>query len=300
MPPSASSKRPDPALQRAGEGALLVAEQLALDQPLRDRPAVDLDQRPVPARAPLVQRAGDQLLAGAGLAGEQHGGLHRGHLLHLPQHRPERGALAHDPFEPALLGDRLLEIGVLQREPVAIALDFAVELRISDRERRLVGEDAQKGELLGRDPAAGEKADRAELLALELERKSGRTTDPHRLATPATCSSRPRTARTDATRRSGRDRAGAIGSRAAARNCRGTRWGIPSSSVRPALATQCRARSYGARDRRRRFPWNGTPGIRRRSERGRCARLWHRPARPGLRRSTAARSRGSRRWRRGG
>ena len=53
---------PDPALQRAGERALLVAEQLALDHALRDRAAVDLDERPVAARAPLVQRPGDSSL----------------------------------------------------------------------------------------------------------------------------------------------------------------------------------------------------------------------------------------------
>ena len=114
-----------------------------------------------------------------GLAGEQHGGLHRGHLLHLPQHGPECRALAHDPLEPALLGDRLLEIRVLQREPVAIPLDLPVELGVPDRERGLVGEDAQERELLGRDPAVGEEADRSQLLAPEFERKSGRALDFH-------------------------------------------------------------------------------------------------------------------------
>ena len=53
---------------RAGEGAALVAEQLALDQRRRQRGAVDDDERRVAARAAPVDRAREQLLAGAGLA----------------------------------------------------------------------------------------------------------------------------------------------------------------------------------------------------------------------------------------
>ena len=79
MPPSACSKRPDAARVGAGEGALLVAEQLGLDQVARDRRHVDGDERPVAPLAVIVQRARDQFLAGAGLAGDHHGqiGLHQ-------------------------------------------------------------------------------------------------------------------------------------------------------------------------------------------------------------------------------
>ena len=49
----------------AGERALLVAEQLALEQRLGDRRAVDRDERERRARAELVDRLRDQLLAGA-------------------------------------------------------------------------------------------------------------------------------------------------------------------------------------------------------------------------------------------
>ena len=64
-------------------------------------------------------------------------------------------------------------------EPVAIPLDLPVELGVPDRERGLIGEDAQERELLGRDPAVGEEADRSQLLAPEFERKSGRALDFH-------------------------------------------------------------------------------------------------------------------------
>ena len=49
----------------AGERAALVAEELALEQRLGDRGAVDRDERLVGALAVLVEGAGDQLLAGA-------------------------------------------------------------------------------------------------------------------------------------------------------------------------------------------------------------------------------------------
>ena len=67
----------DALVDGAGEGALDVAEQLALDQPRSDRAAVDLDQRPVAARAAAVHARGEELLAGAGLADDQHGGIRR-------------------------------------------------------------------------------------------------------------------------------------------------------------------------------------------------------------------------------
>ena len=62
----------DAARDRAGEGAPLMPEQLALQQVLRDRAAVDRDERPSRARPQLVQRLRQHLLAGAALADQQH------------------------------------------------------------------------------------------------------------------------------------------------------------------------------------------------------------------------------------
>src|SRR3954467_8614628 len=55
LPPSASSKRP-PSGEGAGEGAFLVAEQLALDQSRGQGGAVELDQRLGRAAAVGVDR----------------------------------------------------------------------------------------------------------------------------------------------------------------------------------------------------------------------------------------------------
>ena len=60
----------DVRLDRAGERAALVAEQLGLEQVLGDRGAIDRDEVAL-APAHLVDRAGEQLLAGAARA-EQH------------------------------------------------------------------------------------------------------------------------------------------------------------------------------------------------------------------------------------
>ena len=53
---------------RAGERAALVPEERRFEQVRRDRGAIEDDEGTAGARAPLVQRLGEQLLAGAGLA----------------------------------------------------------------------------------------------------------------------------------------------------------------------------------------------------------------------------------------
>jgi hypothetical protein len=60
---------------RAGEGAALVAKQLALEQGLGNGRAVDLDERPGAPATGQVHRARKQLFAGARIAQQQHRGL---------------------------------------------------------------------------------------------------------------------------------------------------------------------------------------------------------------------------------
>ena len=83
-------------IDRPGERPLDVAEQLALQQALAQGAAVDADVGAVGPRAELVDGAGDQLLAGAGLAHQQHAGPRRGHQPRQPVHPPHGGAVAHD------------------------------------------------------------------------------------------------------------------------------------------------------------------------------------------------------------
>src|SRR5206468_12998294 len=60
------------------EGAALVPEHLALEELAGHGSAVDLDEGPGPAGRELVDRAGDEVLAGPGFAGDEHGDIDAG------------------------------------------------------------------------------------------------------------------------------------------------------------------------------------------------------------------------------
>ena len=96
VPPCAASNQPGLAPGRAGERAALVAEQLALDQGLAEGAAVDGHERPVAPRAQVVQVARDELLAGAGLAGDEHRRVAGRDLLDGREQAPGR----RDPRRP--------------------------------------------------------------------------------------------------------------------------------------------------------------------------------------------------------
>src|SRR5262249_21233652 len=59
---------PVPMLHGPGEGALDMAEEMALHQTFRNRRAVERDQGAIAAGAGVVDRAGDEFLARAALA----------------------------------------------------------------------------------------------------------------------------------------------------------------------------------------------------------------------------------------
>ena len=92
-----------PPIGRAGEGALLVAEDFALEQRLGNRGAVDGDERKAGARAQLVDGLRDQLLAGARLAGDEHRRRGRRRLLDHLIDLAHLGAVADERAERAVL-----------------------------------------------------------------------------------------------------------------------------------------------------------------------------------------------------
>ncbi len=61
-----------PPFDRPGKGAALVTEDFVLEQRLGNRRAVDRDERMLAAAAELVNGLGDELLAGARFAIDQH------------------------------------------------------------------------------------------------------------------------------------------------------------------------------------------------------------------------------------
>jgi len=73
----------------AGKRAFFIAEQLALEQRLGEAGTIDGDERPTGARARLVDRPRQQLLAGAGLAKQQHARLARRNAQQALQQRLE-------------------------------------------------------------------------------------------------------------------------------------------------------------------------------------------------------------------
>ena len=85
---------------RAGKGAALAPEQLALDERRRHRGAIHDHERPAAPRAAVVDRPRHQFLAGAGLAAQQDRCIGRRHLLD-PRHHVAQGV--------ALADDRVIE-----------------------------------------------------------------------------------------------------------------------------------------------------------------------------------------------
>ena len=105
------------ARRRAGERALLVAEQLGLEQGLGNRGAVDGDKRSVGARTERVQRAREQLLAGAALAFDQHGRVGRRRAVQRQRDLLQLRIFADDLRRAAPRGQLLFEQDVLGRHP---------------------------------------------------------------------------------------------------------------------------------------------------------------------------------------
>ena len=122
---------------RAGEGAALVPEELALEQRVGERRAVLGDEALILARARVVDRAGHQVLAGAGLAGDQHGGVRLGHLLHHLEHLVHRRARADDLVEGVATLDLAPQREVLRAQPLVGLRERGGELDVLGRQ--LVG-----------------------------------------------------------------------------------------------------------------------------------------------------------------
>ena len=103
-----------------GERALDVAEQLALEDVLAQRGAVQGHERLVLARAVLVDRLGDQLLARARLALDQHAGVGRRDPLEPLDHVAHLRAVADDALEAELLVEPALQLDVGPPQPGAL------------------------------------------------------------------------------------------------------------------------------------------------------------------------------------
>ena len=121
MPPLRRLEQAGRSLRRAGERAPRVAEQLALEQRLRDRAAVDGDERPAARVDSSWMSRAIRSLPDAALAGDEHGGVDLGHPPRQVHQLPHREAPRDDPQRllgvPGGLGQRslVLPLGHLGR-----------------------------------------------------------------------------------------------------------------------------------------------------------------------------------------
>ena len=157
--------------ERAGEGAALVAEQLRLQQRLRQRRAVDGDEGSLAARAVLVQGARGQLLARARLAAHEHRGVGRRD--------------ARDELVDALDGRALADHPVLDRrlgaQQVALALQPLDVARVVERDGGYPADGRQQLQVPlveVRREVGRRQVDGAERAAVEHERRAQKRAEP--------------------------------------------------------------------------------------------------------------------------
>ena len=116
---------------RPGEGALLVAEELGLEQGVGDGGQVHGHERLVAPRALVVDGARHQLLAGAALPGDEHGGVGLGHL----------GDRLVEPHHLRMAAHELVEaVGAIElgAQVPQLALEPALPGRLADQIQDLV------------------------------------------------------------------------------------------------------------------------------------------------------------------
>ena len=146
----------------AREGAALVAEQLALDQVIADRTAIDDDEWLILAGANLVNRAREYVFAGAGLAFEQHRGVGRGDPLEHAEYLAHGQARAQRFAEAGrLTGQYLSAIRLAAQQE----FDAAHDDRRTRFDHRFAHSGAADAGMVGRTEIANDDAERR---ALEL------------------------------------------------------------------------------------------------------------------------------------
>src|SRR6266478_1188209 len=83
----------------ASESSPFMSEQLAFEKTCRHSRAVHLDHIPAAARAELVNRSRDDLLAGPGLAGDQDGSVRGCYGLNLREDCAQTAVASHDRLQ---------------------------------------------------------------------------------------------------------------------------------------------------------------------------------------------------------
>jgi hypothetical protein len=128
-----------------------MAEEFAFQQARRNGRTVQLHEGPAAPSAQIVNGAGQQLLAGPGLAEDEHRRVRRRHELDLLQHLLQRGAVSDDLFEVVLGPDLVFEVELFFRQLVLERSHLLVHERIVDRDGDLAGGLAEQCDILRRE-----------------------------------------------------------------------------------------------------------------------------------------------------
>ena len=118
-------------LSRIREGAGLVAKELRLDEALGQGPAVHLHEGLGGSAGAVVDGVGDELLAGAGLAANHHGGVGRGRLPHPLEDLLHGVAVADDVAHLVALLQLLAQLLVLLQQARGDLKDLGVALEVA-------------------------------------------------------------------------------------------------------------------------------------------------------------------------
>ena len=134
----------DASAHRAREGALLVSEELALEEVRGQRGAVDDDEGALRAVALAVDGRGRSLLARAGFPFDQHGDVALGAAREGVEHAAHRDRAAHHAAEALGVHERELPslLGELEAEPHLAETDLAARLQPRGHDPHAVDEGA--------------------------------------------------------------------------------------------------------------------------------------------------------------
>ena len=145
---------PELGLDCPGKRALLMAKELALEQRLGERSAVDLDEGPFLSLAAVVNGSGDELLAGTTLAPHEDRGVGSRDLLDGLEDLLHRHCPAHQVCEAIAPFGLVSEVVVLGLQLVPVAtrtaqLEGALHLEAHDLRGKWLGQEVESTELHG-------------------------------------------------------------------------------------------------------------------------------------------------------
>ena len=112
----------------AGEGSILIAEQLRFKQRSGNGTAVDFDDRLVPADAGAVDQVDDDLLSRPGLAGDEQGGVHLSNGFNGIQNMPHFFAVRHEAGTCGLLALDEIQLADIAFRHHTLVLQFALQI----------------------------------------------------------------------------------------------------------------------------------------------------------------------------